>query len=136
EKFDAAYNNELANDLGNLVQRLSTLAAKNNIVLNDVKAEMVPDYCGLMEKFEFNKAFDLVWEKVQSINREIDEEKPWMLAKNEETDKLNECMSRLINELLSVNLMLEPFMPNVSERIKAVFENPIVPPETPLFPKQ
>ena len=136
EKFDAAYNNELANDLGNLVQRLSTLAAKNNIVLNDVKAEMVPDYCGLMEKFEFNKAFDLVWEKVQSINREIDEEKPWMLAKNGETDKLNECMSRLINELLSVNLMLEPFMPNVSERIKAVFENPIVPPETPLFPKQ
>ena len=118
------------------MQRLSTLAAKNNIVLNDVKAEMVPDYCGLMEKFEFNKAFDLVWEKVQSINREIDEEKPWMLAKNEETDKLNECMSRLINELLSVNLMLEPFMPNVSERIKAVFENPIVPPETPLFPKQ
>ena len=136
EKFDAAYNNELANDLGNLVQRLSTLAAKNSIVLNDVKAEMVPDYCGLMEKFEFNKAFDLVWEKVQSINREIDEEKPWMLAKNGETDKLNECMSRLINELLSVNLMLEPFMPNVSERIKAVFENPIVPPETPLFPKQ
>ena len=35
DKFEEAYNNELANDLGNLVQRLATLASKNNIVLGE-----------------------------------------------------------------------------------------------------
>ena len=136
EKYDAAYNNELANDLGNLVQRLATLAAKNNIILGDVSVELDPEYNELMNNFEFNKAFDYVWEKVQAINREIDEQKPWMLAKNGETEKLNDCMKKLITELLSANLMLEPFIPTASEKIKAIFKDPIVPPKVPLFPKQ
>ena len=95
EKYEAAYNNELANDLGNLVQRLATLAMKNSIVLGEVKVEMEPEYSELMDAFEFSKAFDLVWEKVQGINREIDEEKPWMLAKNGEVEKLEECIKKL-----------------------------------------
>ncbi|MBO4276442.1 methionine--tRNA ligase [Candidatus Saccharibacteria bacterium] len=135
EKYEAAYNNELANDLGNLVQRLATLAMKNSIVLGEVKVEMEPEYSELMDAFEFSKAFDLVWEKVQGINREIDEEKPWMLAKNGEVEKLEECIKKLITELLSANLMLEPFIPNAAEKIKAIFNDPIVPPETPLFVK-
>ncbi len=135
EKYEAAYNNELANDLGNLVQRLATLAMKNSIVLGEVKVEMEPEYSELMDAFEFSKAFDLVWEKVQGINREIDEEKPWMLAKNGEVEKLEECIKKLITELLSANLMLEPFIPNAAEKIKAIFNDPIAPPETPLFVK-
>ena len=135
EKFEAAYNNELANDLGNLVQRLATLAMKNSIVLGEVKVEMKPEYSELMDVFEFSKAFDLVWEKVQGINREIDEEKPWMLAKNGGAEKLEKCLKRLITELLSANLMLEPFMPDAAEKIKAIFTDPIVPPEVPLFVK-
>ena len=136
DKYESAYNNELANDLGNLVQRLATLAHKNNIVLDEIKVEVDDDYRELMDKFEFSKAFDYVWEKVQAINRRIDEEKPWTLAKNGETEKLNDCMRSLITELLVANLMLEPFIPDAAEKINAIFVNPIVPPETPLFPKQ
>lgn len=135
EKFENAYNNELANDLGNLVQRLATLAQKNHITIGLVKPELSSEYRELMERFEFSKAFDYVWEKVQGINREIDEKKPWMLAKNGEVEKLNDCMKKMIGDLLSVNLMLSPFMPNVSEKIKAIFTDPIVPPEVPLFVK-
>ena len=137
EKFENAYNNELANDLGNLVQRLATLAAKNNIVVeNSADINLPKDYTDLMDKFDFSKAFDYVWEKVQGINRKIDEERPWSLAKEGETEKLNQCMNELINELLVANKMLGPFMPTVAEKIATIFTDLIVPPEVPLFPKQ
>ena len=89
-----------------------------------------------MDKFEFSRAFDYVWEKVQNVNKRIDDEKPWMLAKNGETEKLQECLKSLIVELLNVNYMLSPFIPNTTEKIFEVFTGEIEPPKTPLFPKQ
>ena len=137
EKFENAYNNELANDLGNLVQRLATLAQKNNIKLenNEVKLALSEEYCELMNKFEFSKAFDLVWEKVQGLNRRIDEEKPWMLAKEGNLAELEVSLKGLIVDLLKANLELTPFIPGTCEKIAEVFAGPIAPPETPLFPK-
>ena len=137
EKFENAYNNELANDLGNLVQRLATLAKKNEIVIDeDSELSLPEEYCRLMEQFEFSKAFDFAWEKVQDLNGKIDEEKPWSLAKNGEVEKLQKCMKELILGLLVANRMISPFLPGTAEKITAVFTNPIMPPETPLFPKQ
>lgn len=136
EKFENAYNNELANDLGNLVQRLATLAQKNGLKLDEVPENGFSEgYKGLMDKFEFSKAFDYVWEKVQGLNKRIDEEKPWNLAKNGETEKLQECLLRLIIDLLQVNYELAPFLPQTAEKIFEVFAGEIVPPEMPLFPK-
>ena len=136
EKFENAYNNELANDLGNLVQRLATLAKKNGIVLTEIpEFHFDAKYIELMNAFEFSRAFEYLWSKVQDINKRIDEEKPWGLAKNGETEKLQECMQNLILDLLNVNYMLSPFIPQTTERIFEIFENPIAPPEIPLFPK-
>ena len=142
---DIKMESELANDLGNLVQRLATLAQKNGFVIGEtakneketqLSNKILPrEYCELMEKFEFSKAFDFVWEKIQGLNRKIDEEKPWSLAKNGETEKLKECLRGLIVGLLEANQMLMPFLPNATEKIETIFVDPIVPPETPLFPK-
>ena len=135
EKFEDAYNNELANDLGNLVQRLATLAKKNNITLGETGAIKLPnEYCELMDKFEFSKAFDFAWERIQGLNRKIDEAKPWSLAKGGKTEELNSCMVGLIYGLLEANEMLRPFLPEAAEKIAAVFTDPIEPGE-PLFPK-
>ena len=137
EKFEAAYNNELANDLGNLVQRLATLAHKNQVsIKKEPQLEVAPEYAKLMDKFEFSKAFDFAWEKVQELNKRIDEEKPWSLAKNGETAKLEQCLTSLIIDLLKVNQMILPFMPKTSKRIKQIFaagETRL--PKSPLFPK-
>lgn len=137
EKFENAYNNELANDLGNLVQRLATLASKNGIKLeNETNASKLSlEYQELMDKFEFAKAFDLTWEKVQGLNKRIDEEKPWELAKNGEKEKLGECLTALIVDLLRANTELSPFLPEASKKIAAIFAGEIQPPTTPLFPK-
>lgn len=135
EKFEDAYNNELANDLGNLVQRLATLANKNGIKAGKYEVKLLKEYTDLMDNFEFSKAFDFVWEKVQSINRRIDEEKPWVLAKAGETKKLEKCMGEMIHDLVSVAHMLRPFIPDTAKKIEDVFNGEIVPPKTPLFPK-
>lgn len=135
DKFEEAYNNELANDLGNIVQRLATLAAKNHFVMLETKSDMPQDYTDLMDNFELSKAMDYIWNRLQNLNRRINDEKPWELAKNGEKDKLSECLKSLISDLLSANLMLSPFLPNVTAKIKQIFANEIVPPEIPLFPK-
>ena len=137
ERFDAAYNNELANDLGNLVQRLATLAQKNNLteVSIDGVFQMPDEYIALMDNYEYTKAFEYVWSLIQDLNRKIDNEKPWVLAKNGELEKLKDCLTILVKELLGVNYLLSPFLPDASERIYEVFEAPIAPPREPLFPK-
>ncbi len=136
EKFENAYNNELANDLGNLVQRLATLCKKNQIPGQAAPTTLDSTYCELMDKFEFNKAFDLVWHKVQDLNKSIDEQKPWELAKNGETEKLQQVLSGLVEGLLDVAVLLAPFLPDTAEKITTIFTAPeITPPATPLFPK-
>ncbi len=135
EKFEDAYNNELANDLGNLVQRLAALAEKNHIIYMRHENDLPSEYRELMENFEFSKAFDYVWEKVQNINRHIDDEKPWSLAKTGDTEKLSAVMNNLINDLLDATKLLSPFIPDTCERINEIFMSDIKAPETPLFIK-
>lgn len=136
EKYENAYKNELANDLGNLVQRLATMVSKNQITFGELKANDLPEaYKTLMDNFEFSKAFDLVWDKIQGINRKIDEEKPWMLAKNGEAEKLQSCLKGLVQELVDSVNMLSPFLPTAASKILEILKDPITPPETPLFPK-
>ena len=148
EKYDAAYNNELANDLGNLVQRLSNLCKKQNLeVLADYQPKEDPKYQKIMDSLYFSKAFDYVWEKVQFINKEINDEKPWELVKDESKhQKLIEILVGLSKQLIDVASLLEPFLPATSQKIMAIFKGDssgaksakpqkITPPETPLFPK-
>lgn len=137
EKFDSAYNNELANDLGNLVQRLSTLCNKNDLKYKKKETKFSPAYVEAMNNFKFNEAFEHAWGHIQSLNKKIDEEKPWELAKNGETEKLEKVLSELVDGILHANLELTPFLPDVAQKINEIFSNEkILPPKTPLFPKE
>lgn len=135
EKFESAYNNELANDLGNLVQRLATLCKKNQIP-GTATSEMLPsDFRELMEKFEFTKAFALLWQRIQALNKSIDEQKPWELAKAGETEKLQQVLGGLVAELLAVAYALQIFLPDTASKISDIFTAPEISPAAPLFPK-
>lgn len=137
EKFDAAYADELANDYGNLVQRLATLAHRNDIALAEAPALTLPaTYCTLMDEFKFSKGFDYAWERLQQLNRDINEAQPWTLAKNGEQTELQQVMRRLIGDLLAANHLLKPFLPTTAAQVEAIFTAPaITPPKQPLFPK-
>lgn len=134
EKFEAAYAGELANDLGNLVQRLATLCAKNDVPALAFTPAEDDTYDQLMQAFEFSKAIDHAWTQLQALNRRIDETKPWSLAKTD-PEAARTLLASLVTDLLQANHLLKPYLP-VTAQIEAIFTTtPITPPVTPLFPK-
>ena len=138
EKFEDAYNNELANDLGNLVQRLATLCKKNGFTEKDIETPIVDPvmtYEILMNEFKFKDAFDYAWSLIQGVNRQIDEDKPWNLAKTD-PEKLKVVLSSEVYNLLDATDKLEPFLPETVRKIRQIFSGTIEPPKEPLFPKK
>ncbi|MBR3180628.1 methionine--tRNA ligase [Candidatus Saccharibacteria bacterium] len=143
EKFDAAYSGELANDLGNLISRLSTLCAKNSVSLIDSKTSLEnlkqsalsdQNYKDLMNSFEFSKALDYIWSKIQNLNKKIDEEKPWALAKTN-PKKAQESLKNLAHNLVETSFLLAPFLPETAQKIQEIFSQETITPPAPLFPK-
>ena len=136
EKFDAAYANELANDLGNLVQRLAVLSVKNAVTLPDYSAPTKDEkYARLMNGFEYSKAFDYVWDKIQQINKDINDLAPWTVAKTD-PEKAQQILIKLITELLHCTELLKPFLPDTAKKIHNIFKNSSeIQIPKPLFPK-
>jgi len=141
ERFNDAYNNELANDLGNLVQRLAVLSAKNSVsfteeTINDAENTALDDqdFLSLMDSFKFSKAIDYIWTKIQSLNKEINDLAPWAVAKTDQ-NAAKQILHELVFKLLVINHLLTPFLPETTSKIADVFGEEINLP-TPLFPKQ
>lgn len=134
DKYEAGYN-ELANDLGNLVQRLATLCSKNDVAGLELQATDKPEFDEKMNNFEFNLAFDLIWDDIQNLNRRIDEQKPWALAKTD-PEQAKQVLRELAQDLLNLCPRLGIFVPETAEKIQEVFTSEAISaPKTPLFPK-
>ena len=138
--FEAAYNNELANELGNAVSRTVAMIVKyQQGIIGDIPpAEHdIAQYLAALKVCRFDKALDEVWEQVRGLNQYIDQEKPWELAKENDPDHLREVLAYQASSLLEIADLLEPFMPDTASKIKGVFSEGIVRPlEGTLFPKQ
>ncbi len=142
--FENAYNNELGNDLGNLVQRVASMVSKYQAgVLGDVPTgehDMGP-YHDAIQHLEFDKALDEVWLTIRSLNQYIDQVKPWAIAKSRDTDTeadshLAEVLAHAVATLNQIGDMLVPFMPDTAERIHHTFENGVIAADaSALFPK-
>lgn len=140
ELFDKSYNNELANELGNAVQRTAAMITKyqNGIIGEIPEASHDSAPIGVaIEDCRFDKALDLIWDQVRGLNQYIDEEKPWMIAKNNDEDHLRDVLAYQASCLLEIAELLRPFLPQTAEKIRDVFVEGIVRPiEGTLFPKQ
>lgn len=144
EKFENAYNNELGNDLGNLVQRVAAMISKYQAgVVGDTPAgehDMGP-YHAAMEQLQFSIAIDEAWVTVRALNQYIERVKPWEIAKRRETDTeaeghLAEVLAHAVGTLNQIGDMLAPFMPDAAAAIHAAFEGGVVKQDLqPIFPK-
>ncbi len=139
ETFENAYNNELANELGNAVQRTAAMVQKyQKGVIGDIPAAEhdTGAYEEALLACRFDRALDEVWERVRGLNQYIDLEKPWMIAKENDDDHLREVLANQVSDLLQIADMLEAFLPETAKKIEAIFEKGLVTlPETTLFPK-
>lgn len=139
ERLATAYNNELANELGNGVQRVAAMIGKyqNNVIGDIPPAEHdIHEYQQAIMACRFDKALDEVWEQVRGLNQYIDVQKPWVIAKEQDEQHLKEVLSYCVSNLLEIAELLAPFMPTTSSAIANMFKDGIVRPlDKPLFPK-
>jgi methionyl-tRNA synthetase len=140
ELFDKSYNNELANELGNAVQRTAAMITRYQGGIIGEIPEASHDSEPIEQAIDdcrFDKALDLIWDQVRGLNQYIDEEKPWMIAKQNDEDHLRDVLAYQASCLLEIAELLRPFLPETAEKIKDVFAEGIVRPiEGTLFPKQ
>jgi len=117
EKLIERNNNELANKLGNLVSRVSTLAEKygiekcENKLLKKLKMEEIEKH---MENFEIDKTLILIFEFIDSCNEDVQEKKPW-----ETQDK--KVLYELADSIKATAILLYPFIPESCEKIAKTF---------------
>jgi methionyl-tRNA synthetase len=124
--FEASYNNELANELGNALSRTMAMVDQfqNGQVgkLLDSKLDTSP-YEKSLQEFHFDKALEFVFDRVRGVNQFIEEKKPWQMAKDDKPDQLQEVLAHQVSELLQIADLLEPFLPSTSEKIKKAFSD-------------
>jgi methionyl-tRNA synthetase len=139
ERLEAAYNNELADQLGNAVSRTAAMIARyqKGVIGPIPEADHdVGPYRQALEQCRFDRALDEVWEQVRGLNQYIEEAKPWELAKTDDPEHLREVLAYLVGSLLEIATLLTPFMPTTADAIQKVFGSGVLK-ELPasLFPK-
>jgi methionyl-tRNA synthetase len=95
DRFEKRYQSDLANNLGNLVQRVITMA--NLYKIKWQYHTVIKSYWQIdqaIENLDFSKALDLIWKIIIEANKKIDTEKPWDLAKTN-PEKLKQIINQI-----------------------------------------
>ena len=131
KKLEERYNGDLANGLGNLVQRVATLIENNLNGELIYKSEKLSSVRGIdifgfdknfkqyLNDFELHKAAELIWSVIAKANQYVDERKPWVETK-ENPDGFLETMTTLVLMIHYITWFLQPFMPETSKKIRDI----------------
>ncbi|RKX28232.1 MAG: methionine--tRNA ligase [Verrucomicrobia bacterium] len=132
--FLSRYNSDLANDLGNLVNR--TLNMTGRYLNREIAAQTDGDaleqevrenwartrdeVIGLYEEFQFHTALDRTFAFIKSINRYAEQRAPWKLAKSEDPadrELLGTCLSVMAESLRLATALAAPVMPGITDKV-------------------
>ncbi|MBB1109788.1 methionine--tRNA ligase [Limosilactobacillus sp. pH52_RY] len=133
EDFVDKVNYDLANDLGNLLNRTVAMINKyqngklvgTNDATTDFDADLeqtasdvIAEYKELMDKTRFAEALATIWKLVSRANKYIDETEPWVLAKDDSKKAvLSDVMTHLAKSLRIIAALIQPIMPNAPKQI-------------------
>ncbi|HCY6654857.1 TPA: methionine--tRNA ligase [Staphylococcus aureus] len=133
EAFVERTNFDLANDLGNLVNRTISMINKYfdgelpayQGPLHELDEEMeamaletVKSYTESMESLQFSVALSTVWKFISRTNKYIDETTPWVLAKDDsQKDMLGNVMTHLVENIRYAAVLLRPFLTHAPKEI-------------------
>ncbi|QQR84120.1 class I tRNA ligase family protein [Candidatus Peregrinibacteria bacterium] len=132
--FMQRYQSDLANNLGNLVNRVHTLIKKNHVQLFTFQsnhevyelkvAETWRKYQAAMDEYNVHEAVFHVWRLIDFANKMIDDEKPWALLKTD-PGKAKETLCNLLEVIRHISMMIWPIIPHTAERIRSQIGLPI-----------
>lgn len=155
DHFKEVYNSDLANGLGNLVSRIAKLCEtagfacppkleeRRRVVL-EVRCHIGPigsrtpglEILNPLNEYRFSEALSLIWQKISAADKLLNQEKPWLLLKEEKSaPKVKETLSKLVSEIREIIYLLSPFLPETSTKILAQFRGPGIISAAPLFPR-
>ena len=133
EDFVDKLNFDLANDLGNLLNRTvamvnkyqdGVLKGENDATtafdadLEQTAADVLDEYSDLMDQCHFAEALASVWKLISRANKYIDETEPWVLAKDDSKQaELSDVMTHLAKSLRFIAALLQPAMPDAPKAI-------------------
>lgn len=132
EDYVTRTNSDLSNDLGNLLNR--TVAMVNQYFDGKVPTykgaqtdfdkeleaqakETVEQYNDSLSHLQFNVVLQNVWKLISRTNKYIDETTPWVLAREERTEELENVMAHLVESLRLAGTLLRPFLVETPEKI-------------------
>ncbi len=128
EAFEQRYESELANELGNLASRtLAMVERYRDGVVPSAAPDpaLAGDFEGLSERVaelldetELTVALEEIWQRVRRLNRYVEEEAPWRLARDEErAGDLDRVLGTLVEGLRVVSVLLWPYLPASAEKV-------------------
>ena len=128
-RLDEIYSSDLANELGNLVMRITTLAEKDKLEITSTNHYPLTT-SHLFNNFQFNTILESIWKKIKILNKSTDDFAPW---KKTSKDR-NEFLTNSLNELHEIGYELQPFLPETAEKIIKATTGKITK-ISPLFPR-
>lgn len=132
ERFKEVYNANLANGLGNLVSRIMKMAQDNlESPATIVDFEDMNAYFELLNNYEIGKAADLIWKEIGEMDLFIQNNQPFKVVKTD-VEAGKKMIESMVVRLYSVARMLNPIMPETSQKIKELVKSNKTP-NSPLF---
>jgi methionyl-tRNA synthetase len=133
--FEQRYESELANDYGNLASRTLAMVGRyrdGTVPAMEPDPVLASDFDGLAERVselidrtELTVALDEIWQRVRRLNRYVEEQAPWQLAKDESrADDLDRVLGTLLEGLRVVSVLLWPYLPASTEKLLAALGTP------------
>ena len=129
-RFKELYNADLANGLGNLVARVTKLAESLELATTTPE-KMSSEISKFISTFEFNRALQSIWSRIDEVNAQINIAEPWKIT---DSEKKKEFLFKTVTQLLQIAFDLQPFLPQTAKLVLKSVSGKITKPAT-LFPR-
>src|SRR5512132_57134 len=133
--FESRYETELANELGNLASRTLAMVARfrdGQVPAGQLDSALAADFdglaervCELVDRADLTGALEEIWQRVRRLNRYVEEQAPWALARDaDRAADLDRVLSTLAEGLRVVTVLLAAWLPETAQKLLGALDTP------------